>query len=1035
MRLPEIAVKNPVFTVMVFMALFIFGMVSLTMLPRDILPEVEMPAITIVTVYPGASALEVEEQVTKIIENQLSSVTNLKKMTSKSKENVSFISLEFDWGADLNEASNDTRDMLELIKKSLPSNVIDPTIVKVNSSMVPVLIYNITAEESFNGLERIIEDQITNRLKRIPGVGNFIVVGHKEREIKVNVDPYKLQAYGLNIGTISQILKTENITIPGGNITMGLNDISVRVPGDFESIEDIQELIISTLPGKVVRLKDVAEVIDDYKEKDEITRGFKKRSVAIMVQKQSGANTLEVAEAVKKEIAEIQKTLPPDVEIIQSIDSSVLISHSISNVSSTIMYAGIFVVLVVFFFLRSIRNSLIVILTIPFSLIVAFIYMFVADFSINIFSMMALAIAIGMVVDNAIVVLENINKHIENGGNPTEDSIKGTAEMGMAISASTLTTIAVFLPMVFMGGVVGILFKQLAQITSITLIASLFTALTLTPMLCSKLLKPVIAKDKSASKGQHGKLFNLSEKMFTKTESMYRSVLNWAVHNRKSVLFITAVIFVFTLYLGKTVGSDYIPEFDAGDLNISIELPVGTSLEETSRVTGLVEDIVLNTVPKEDILSHYAIIGQTEKGLLSIMGFKEGKNTAIVGAKLVIPDERKYHAAEMADRIREQIEQIPEIEKTVVTGGSMLGKALLGNVKPLEVKVIGNDFEKMNQAALELEQLMYDYGKLTNISTTIDPGKVEFQVMVDKEKARQMGVNTAVLGLNVRQSIYGFEATNYKEAGEEYPVMVRYAPEFRNSLQAIEDIRVSSMLGFDIPLGAIASIEEGEGALEIKRESQQRVIYVSADLDNISLGDAVKEFSEMMNNYKAPDGVILEFGGQYLEQQESFSSLYLLFALGIILVYMVMASQFGSFIDPLIIMFAVPLSIIGVIWAFIVAGQTLSVTTFIGIIMLIGIVVNNGIVLVDYTIQLRAKGKDLMSAVIESGYSRLRPVLMTAMTTILGMFPMALSSGMGSEMWKPLGITIIGGLLVSTLITLILIPVMYTSVHRKNLKK
>lgn len=1030
MKLPEIAVKNPVFTIMLFMALFLFGIVSVTMLPKDILPNIEMPAITIVTVYPGASALEVEEQVTKVIENQLSSVTNLKKMTSKSKENVSFISLEFDWGSDLNEASNDTRDKIELVKKDLPNNVDNPMIVKVNSSMVPVLIYNITAEESFNGLERIIEDQVTNRLKRVPGVGNFIVVGHKEREIKVNVDPYRLDAYGLNIGTLAQILKTENITVPGGNINLGMNDLSVRVPSDFENLEDIKEIVVSTLPGKVVRLKDVADVIDDYKEKDEITRGYKKRSVAIMVQKQSGANTLEVAEAVKKEISEIQKTLPPDVEIIQSIDSSVLISHSISNVTSTIMYAGFFVILVVIFFLRNLRNSLIVILTIPFSLIVAFVYMFIADFSINIFSMMALAIAIGMVVDNAIVVLENITKHIENGARPEQASIFGTSEMGMAISASTLTTIAVFLPMVFMGGVVGILFKQLAQITSITLIASLFTALTLTPMLASKLLKPITQQKKIKSK-----LFDSFEKLFVSTENLYKKVLYWSVRHRKTVLLGFSVVFVITLMLGKMVGSDYIPEFDAGDINISIELPVGTALEETARIAGLVEDIILDVIPEKDMLSNYSIIGQTEKGLLSIMGFKEGKNSAIIGAKLVIPDHRDYHSSEIADVIRERIEQIPEIENSIVTGGSMLGKALLGNVKPIEVKVIGNDFEKMNQTALNIADLMASYGKLTNITTTIDPGKLELEVDIDKEKARQMGINSAYAGLSIRQSIYGFEATSFKEDGEEYPVIVRYAPEFRNSIQSIEDIRIQSMFGFSVPLKAIAEIKENVGALEIQRESQQRIIYVSADLDNISLGQAVKEFSEIINRLEVEDGVIIEFGGQYAEQQESFSSLYMLFALGIILVYMVMASQFGSFIDPLIIMFAVPLSIIGVIWAFIITGQTLSVTTFIGIIMLIGIVVNNGIVLVDYTILLRARGNKLLDAVVNAGHSRLRPVLMTAMTTVLGMVPMAVSSGMGSEMWKPLGITIIGGLLVSTLITLIFVPVLYTTVHRKAKNK
>ena len=569
MKLPEIAVKNPVFTLMFFLAILIFGIVSLTMLPRDILPDAEIPAITIVTVYPGASASEVEEQVTKLLENQLSSVTNLTKISSKSKENVSFISLEFDWNTNLDEASNDTRDMLELVKQDLPSSAYSPSIVKVNSSMVPVLIYNVTAKESYNTLDQILNEKMTDRLKRVKGVGNFIIVGQKERQVKVEIDPYRLQAYQLNMGTIAQAIKAENLTVPGGSIDLGLNELSVRVPGDFETIQDIENLVLASVNGKIVRLADVAKVSDDYKEKDEITKGFKERSVVIMVQKQSGANTLEVASAVKKEIALIQKTMPADVKINQAIDSSVMISHSIKNVTSTIWYAAFFVIFVVIFFMGNVRNSLIIILTIPFSLVLAFIYMYIAKFSINIFSMMALAIALGMVVDNAIVVLENITRHIENGARPQEAAIFGTSEMGMAISGSTLTTIVVFLPMIFMGGVVGILFKQLAQIASVTLIGSLFTALTLTPMLASILIKPIQEQKKS-----HGKLATFFKKIFMNTENKYKKWLDWAVNHRKTIIYGSLLLFAITLGLATTVGSNYIPDFDAGDLLVSVELPV-----------------------------------------------------------------------------------------------------------------------------------------------------------------------------------------------------------------------------------------------------------------------------------------------------------------------------------------------------------------------------------------------------------------------------------------------------------------------------
>ena len=565
--------------------------------------------------------------------------------------------------------------------------------------MVPVLIYNVTARESYNALDQILDEKMTDRLKRVKGVGNFIIVGQKERQIKVEIDPYRLQAYQLNMATIAQALKAENITVPGGSISLGLNEMSVRVPGEFESVEDIGNLVIASVNGKIINLSDVATVIDDYKEKDEITKGFKERSVVVMVQKQSGANTMEVASAVKKEIDLIQKTMPADVKINQAIDSSVLISHSIKNVTSTIWYAAIFVILVVVFFMRNVRNSLIVILTIPFSLVLAFIYMFIVGFSINIFSMMALAIALGMVVDNAIVVLENITRHIENGARPQEAAIFGTSEMGMAISGSTLTTIVVFLPMVFMGGVVGILFKQLAQIASVTLIGSLFTALTLTPMLASKLIKPIQEQKKT-----HGKLFTFFEMIFVRTENRYKKWLDWAVNHRKTVIYSSIILFIASLALGSTVGSNYIPDFDAGDLLVSVELPVGTSLQETERVAGLVEDIFLEEIPAQDLLSHYSIIGQTEKGLLSIMSFKEGKNAFTIGSKIVIPDQRNYSSSEVADRISQRIAQIPEIEKFAISGGSVLGKAVLGNKKPIDIKVVGNDFDKLNATALTDQQ-------------------------------------------------------------------------------------------------------------------------------------------------------------------------------------------------------------------------------------------------------------------------------------------------------------------------------------------
>lgn len=1026
MRLPKLAVSRPITIIMLFAAVLIFGFVSRLMLPVDVLPDVELPMLTVLTVYPGASANEVEQQVTQELEEILAGVPNLKSIKSRSKENVSIISLEFNWNAKLDQAANDTRDKIEFKKQKLPDGARTPMITKINSSMMPVLMYAIEAEESFQGIDNIIENKISNRLKNIPGVATIITIATPEREIKINVDPLKLQAYHLSVSQISKIVQMENLTIPGGNVEVGDYDLALRIPGEFEKINEIENVVISVFNGKLIRLKDVAIVKDDFKKKDIIGRSDDKRAVVLMVQKQSGMNTMKVAKAVQAEIEEIRSIMPADVKITQVQDASELVEHAIKNLSNTILWASILVILVVLFFLREIRSSLIIILTIPFSLIVAFIFMFIADFTVNIFSLMALAIAIGMVVDNAIVVFENITRHMEQGEKPKAAAEFGASEMGMAISASTLTTIAVFLPMVFIGGLVGILFKQLALLTSITLIASLFAALTLTPMLASRLIKPKKNKKRS-------KLFMLSERIFTKTEDAYTLVLRWAVKHRAAVIGIVVAIFLGTLSLTKFVGTDYLPQFDAGDVNAVIHVEVGTKVEETARITRMVETIFREEMP--EYRAQYGIIGQTDEGLLSMMGFDEGKNIATIGAKLVISEKRDYSSAEIADRIRKRIELIPEVESFRISGGSILGAAMMGNKKPIELKILGNDLETINSTANMIETNLQKESYLSNVTSSVDKGKLELHVKIDRDKAQTLGLNTAMIAMTIRQSIYGAEAGDFTEFGDDYEITVRYDKASRSDINKLNQIMLTTLTGQIVPLSSVAEIEQGNGPLEIRRESQQRVVTITAELKDISLGKAEKKVRELMDDSDIPDTVILQYGGQLESQSESFGSLYLLFALGLALVYMVMAAQFESLRDPFIIMFAVPLSIIGVIWALLITGNTLSVITFIGLIMLIGIVVNNGIVLVDYTNMLRARGHSIIDATIKAGHSRMRPVLMTAFTTILGMIPLAASSGMGSEMWKPLGVTVIGGLLVSTLITLIFIPVMYLIMHRKDLSQ
>lgn len=1017
---------------MIFVAILVIGVFSLTKLPLDLMPNMEFPSLTVITVYPGASAIEVEEQVSKPLEAVLSSAENLVEIKSISKENVSFIQLRYEWEEDITAAANNARDLLELVKSRMPSQAYTPIIYKINASMMPILGYAVNADENYNGLEEIVEDQIASALRKVDGVGTVIYLGQPQREIRVEIDPTRMQAYGMSVAQLSMMLKANNINVPSGFVTESAYDFSVRMPGKYESVEELENTVIKAFNGKVVRIKDVATVRDTFKETDASAFNHVGKGIALLVQKQSGANTVDVVNAVRAEIADIQKDLPSDVQIFEVIGSDELVTSSINNLSSSIWYALIFVTLVVLLFLREWKSSLIVFLTMPVSLISAFIVMNVLGYTINIFSLVALVIAIGMVVDNAIVVLENITQHIERGAMPKQAAMFGASEMGLAIAASTLTTIVVFLPLVFMGGIVGVMFKQLAVLTVTCMITSLFTALALTPMLSSVLLKPA---PRGGEGKKHGKLYNWSERMFQRIERVYHDFLGWAVFHKGITLVSALVIFALVLLLGKAVGTDYIPDIDAGSVSIQFETEQGSSHTITEQVGNQIVQILQDHVPEIAEGGIASITGQTDDGVLTAVGFKEGKNIGTIFCHLKPVDERKRSSQQIADDIRPLIEAIPEIEKVTVSGGSAMATALTGNRAPIEFVVYGKDIDQMNQVAFEIERKAKECPEFTNVEALVSAGNREVHILVDKDKASQMALNPGIIGIQVRENLYGAKAGAYTEDGTDYDIRIQYAPEYRNSISKLREMQVTNLLGQQIPLIAVADIQEKEGPVQIERLTQQRYVKVTTNLNGISLGDGAKKAEQIIADLDTPQGVTVSLGGQVEDQGDTFSSLTVIFVIGLLLVFMVMAAQFESLVDPFIILFAIPFTLVGVILAFLITGTTLSVVTFIGLIMLVGIVVNNGIVLVDYSNMLVRRGYSIRDAVMESGRSRLRPVLMTSMTTILGMLPMALSRGMGKELYAPLGITIIGGLLISMLVTLILVPTAYAAVHQHKLDK
>jgi len=1030
MKLSERAVKKPISTIMFFLGILLFGIVSWQMLSLDVMPEIEMPTLTIITVYPGASAENVESQVTDQLERVLGTAENLRNMSSKSKENVSFISLEFSWGEDVSEAASNVRDLIELESNNLPENARDPLIAKINSSMMPVLLYGITATESYNGLSDIIEDNISSRLRKIEGVGSVIAIGAPEREIRIELDPEKLHAYNLSIQQIGTILAAENITIPSGDVKMNKVDYALTIPGELENVEDLGDIAIASFMEKIIRLKDVAVINDTFKEKTSIARTVHGNGVALMIQKQTGANTLKVVESVRNEVAALSGKLPDDLRIDEVMFADELVRESINNLSSTLLYALIFVILVVLAFLREWRSALIILLTIPFSLITAMIVMYAGGYTINIFTLLALLIAIGMVVDNAIVVLENITRHLEQGERPLQAAIFGTSEMSTAIMASTATTLMVFLPLIFMGGVVGILFKPLAIITSATMIASLITAMTLTPVMAAKL-----KKDKVKKLNDHHKLFRFSESVFVAGEKLYANIVNWAVEHRKSVGVILIIMIALTFWLAKNISTDYIPSFDAGDVGVVFHTEVGSSVSETQKAGEKIMQIMEEEIPEMVPNTMAMIAGQTEDGLLSMAGFEEGKNVGTVLCHLELCNKRNRSASEIADVIRKRIGEIPEIESYRVTGGSVLSAAITGNAKPIEIELYGDDLDHLNTAADEIMVELNEIPGFVDISSTADAGKMEIRVELDRKQTTDVGLNSAMVGLQVRQAVFGMDASEFEENGSEYEIRLQYATENRNSIEDISRITLTTLRGTQVKLGDIANITIGNSPQLIEHENQQRVVFVKADLNELALGEAITLAEDKLAGKELPAGIEWEMGGQVSDQSDSFNDLKLILILSILLVYMIMAGQFESFKEPFIIMIAVPLTFLGVVWAFLITGETLSISSFIGIIMLMGIVVNNGIVLVDYTNLLMRRGMNLLPAVKAAGISRLRPVLMTSLTTILGMLPMALSRGIGNEMFRPMGITIIGGLFVSTLITLIVVPVIYTSMNYRQSKK
>ena len=1021
MKLPEFGVRRPVFTTMIFLGLVVLGVASLVQLPIDLLPKIELPTMTVVTIYPGASPEDIETKVTKVIEEQVSTTPSIKEVTSISEENISAVTIRFEWGTDMDEAAADVRQRLDIAERMLPEDVEKPMLIKMDPSMMPIIAFGVTAKESYPKLRHLIEKKFCDPLKRVPGVAMTLVIGGPEREIQIDVDRGRLEAYHLSISQITGILAAENLTLPAGNIKLGKLDYTIRVPGEFGGVEEIRDIVVGNFGGVPVYLKDVADVKDSFKRIDRKVRVNGEPGLIVMVQKQSGANTVEVSRRVREALPELQRRLPPDVKIATIFDSSEFIVRSINNLLSTIGWALLFVMLVVFFFLREIRGSIIIATTIPVALICAFIFLFAGGYTINVMSLAAIAIALGMVVDNAIVIYENIYRHRTEGESPREASIFGASEVGTAVMASTFTTVAIFFPIIFVKGITGILFKELGIAVMIVMAASLFTALTLTPMLSSQFMRLPSAE---GHRGIVRRFHDFSEKWFRGLEVRYRKVLRWALDHRKATVAVGLGVFLLSLAMLKFVGTEFMPAADQGEVMGTVKLPVGTRVEETDKVMAKIEKILQEDVPEREMM--FARCGVSETGMESMMGQRSDTYIIRFGASLVPKNRRHRSDREIALALSERIRKIPGVVSVDFSGQDEMQAMMTGGLKPVTVEIYGYDIARTDSFAAEVKELMEGISGLTDVTISREKGRPEIWVEVDRRKAAALGLNMATIASTLRTKFYGQTATKYREAGEEYDIFVRLRDSDRITLDDIGDAFVTSPLGRQVRIRNIARIEERRGPVVIERKDQARVVYVGANYYGRSLGEVVADLKDGLVKMGIPDGIDVKIGGSAKEQAESFKWLGIALVAGILLVYMVMAAQFESFVDPFVILFSIPFAVTGVIWALLITGKTLNIISFVGMIMLVGIVVNNAIVLVDYINIMRARGFGLREAILVTGPRRLRPVLMTAFTTIFALLPLALRTGEGSELWSPLAVSVIGGLLVSTLVTLVFVPVMYS---------
>ena len=1015
MNIYKTAVNNPITTILVFVAVAIFGVFSLVKLPVDLFPHIDSNYIMVITSYSGASAEDIEENITKPLENSLNSVEDLKHIHSKSKENISVVFMEFNYGIDPDIATADVRDKLDMVTQALPDEASIPIIMKFSPDEMPIMMMSIKAEESWSGLAKIIDEQVSTPLARVKGVGTVSVSGLPERQIQVYCDPFKLEAYGMTIETIAQIIAAENRSVPGGTFDVGSNTYSLRVDQEFTGAREMESIVVGTRNGANIYLRDVATVTDTQEERTQEGFNNGERAGMLIIQKQNGANTVDISKKVNKELAKIIPTLPSDIRIEPFIDNSDNIMDTAQSLIDTILTTFIIVMFVVMLMLGRWRAMFIIVLTIPISMLSSLIYLLMAGSTLNIITMSSISISIGMVVDNAIVILENITQHVDRGSRVKQAAIFATKEMGLSVMASTLTTLAVFLPLTMIQGMAGILFKPMGWMVTITLTVSMAAALTFTPVLCSLIMKQNPKKSKIqmwVDKGMGG------------LENFYGKILKWCVNHR--FVFATASLALFVgvlLGVGPKLKTEFVPSQDNARIAVKVKLPVGTRQEITRDVALRIDREFREKYPEIKTIGMTEGVADTDNAFASLQ--ENGTHYISMNVRLLKKTERERSLREICDGMRKDLSKYPEIRTFEVIESGQKGGT--GGQSSVDVELYGYSLEETDRIAAQIKAMMLGFESCSEVVVSREEYTPEYQVVFDREKLAMNGLNVSTAATYLRNRVNGAIASYYREDGEEYDILVRYAKEFRESEEALENVTIySPTTGAALKVRDLGKVIETVSPPSIERKDRTRYVKISGSVAHgFAVSDLIEATTLGLKEMHMPSGITWQFGGSYEDQKETFRDMYMLLALMVILVFVIMASQFESLSYPFIIMFSLPFALVGVLLGLWGTGTPLGIMGLLGVLMLVGIVVNNGIILVDYTRLLQGRGISVLDAAVSAGRSRMRPILMTTLTTVMGMVPMAVGTGVGSEMWNSLGMTVACGLSFSTLITLFLIPVLY----------